>query len=301
MLRAIGGGEGSAQGCLPVERLVEAVNRTLRREGLVAATSTSSPLDGTLSLRFTRAEQGNRWTATLSVETARGEPAGVREISRVTESCNGLDSAVVLVAALLVDSQRPIEPRPIPVDAEPAAALARPAQRRGPTFETGLGGTVTAGPLPALTGALTGWGRIAAGRWLAGEIGATWFARAGVAGSPGGIFGGGWFSAGWCPTLVASGRGALVGCARGGLGVAEGVGTGVDVPLRATLTYGLVGLAARTRVTLLGPLGLTIEAAGYVPLGGQSFFVRRGTAELDVFTAAPVFGAFTVGLEMRSL
>ena len=301
VLRVLPDPSAPANGCLSPSDLAEFVNRTLGRVGLFGPEATSqTQMDGSLNVAFSRSKEG--WAVTITVRNASGEPAGAREIVRASEDCRTLDSALVLVAALLVDTQRAHEPKPVKVDAEPAAALARPDTKpRHPiAFETGLGATLAVGVMPTLAFAATGWGRLSAGRWVAGEIGATWFPRTSIYGRPGGLFDGGWFSFGYCPTLVEGGRASLVGCTRVGLGVANGVGTPPDVPERATVIYGLAGLAVRSRVSLAGPLGLSIELAAYAPLGRPRFFVRAGGAENEVFSPSPIYGTTTLSLEIRA-
>ena len=303
VLRARGGSATPADACLTVAGLVEAVNLTLGRVGLLGPDEAGrAPIDETLSIEFAHADNGARWTAGSDRDN-RGATADrrTREISRVTNDCRALDSALVLVASLLVDAQRAIDPAPIKVDAGPAAALARPVptRRHAPTFETGLRVTIAAGPMPRRPGP-DGVGPLR-GEPVARRRARRHVVRAHERGRSarralrrrmvlGRLL----------PDARERGTRALVGCARAGLGVSGGVGTAVDIPQRATVAYGLAGLAARMRVSLVGPLGVSVEVAGYVPFGAPRFVVRSGAADVAVFTASPVYGALTACLEMRA-
>jgi hypothetical protein len=314
--------------CLALGDLAAGVARTLGRPALQtvatggAAATGAAAADGRLEVAIARRGHGrDGWSARLSVHDAAGGFVGAREIDRASASCHALDSALVLVAALLVDTLRaqeaqaaanealrphpPPAPRdetPIPMDAEPAAALAvSSAPARPVVLDNGLGATFAGGAMPHPAFGVAGLTRLSSGRWLAGELAGSWLPHTVLGDRPGGTFDGGWLTLGYCPTLLGAGDLSLTGCARGGVAVTHATGSGVDVSESSTLVYGVLGVAARGRITLVGPLGASLELAGYLPVDRPEFFVRSGTTHRDVYSATSVFGAVSAFLEVRGL
>jgi hypothetical protein len=143
-------GPGSDDNCLGRDRLEDAVDDYLGRPAFSVP-----PADTTLQVRVeSRGEQGYRALITLK-ESATGRVLGERELVNKLQLCSGLDEALKLTVALMVDSDwagaaeppppPPEEPPPLPVETPEAPA---PEPRRPWQFGVEGVALATFGALP---------------------------------------------------------------------------------------------------------------------------------------------------------
>lgn len=239
----------AAAGCSSQDDLERGVEALLGRAVFVARAHADAEVQGSLQ------ERDARWVAELALSTPDGAALGHREIFG-TGACSGLERALVVVLATLVDA--PASARPPPKAAE---------TRRG--FAVGLGADVDYGTLPDVALGATvlgewqpdgGWPAFVLdfSSWLPQDVrsgrgygGNFWGFRAGLA---------------VCPTLF-EGDGARFGvCGGAALGGVRGRGLGLapdrasyrltaHVPVQAVLT---LHLAAHLSLRLSAGLSLAL-------------------------------------------
>jgi hypothetical protein len=137
-------GPGPEDNCLGRDRLENAVDDYLGRPAFSVP-----PADTTLQVRIkSRGEQGYRALITLR-ETATGRVLGERELVSKLQLCSGLDEALELTVALMVDSDwaGAAEPSPAPEESpsSPVETPEAPAPKSRRPWQFGIEGVALAG------------------------------------------------------------------------------------------------------------------------------------------------------------
>jgi hypothetical protein len=271
------------ESCIDRRSLVARVEETVGRSTFVKQGQGDTVIHGTIG-------PGPRggWLAVVEARSAEAI-AFRRELAYGASDCRGLDEAIVLVVALMVDSAEHAAPLAIPAAAQPPAVAIGPdvalafGMLPGVAAGIGLVSEVTVPPVWPVALWIHAWPMSQALQDGSGGRLAAWTAGAGL-----------------CPLQLVRKTWALYGCAGATGGAIYSIGVGLDLARSNTRGYGQAEVQAGLRVRLGGPVFAGVEVGGAVPFARDSYsYVQSDGAVRDVFETAPVIPLGHARVEVR--
>lgn len=292
-----------AERCVSTQALAHAVEQRLERRVFVSASEGDISVEGHVS----RTDSPPGWHAVVSVRDARGATVGVREIDSRDPSCDELRDRVAFVLSVMIDSEAPGSPEPVPlapriiVQKETVYVPVEPAPPSEWSVAAGAGAAVGVGLLPAASFGVTAsvvvlpprfWAILASGSyWLDQSLDAERGARVHVALAHAGL--------GLCPLTVTRPRfvsRACVGAQIGSLGVR---GVGFDAATADERLVVQAQLQGQFGLRLVGPLLASVAVSILVPITKSELFYRAADgSHRELFRGSPVAAAGDLGLAL---
>jgi hypothetical protein len=235
---------------------------------------------------------GQGWAAVVEARVA-GATASRREVRVDASDCRQLDEAIVLVIALMADSTREDQARPL--------VLRLPAQSAPASIGIGLDVAATFGMLPG----------VAVGLGLASEIRVppvwpillsthAWLPSQALEGGSGGRLGAYTFGVALCPLSIEEPRWAADGCLGGSAGVIDSSGVALAVSETESRAFAEGEARAQVRVRVAGPVFVALDLAAGLPVTRHAYrFTQADGTVHDVFQTAPVVPEAGARLEVR--
>jgi hypothetical protein len=257
---------------------------------------------GEIAVRVAVHRDGAEWTAAVELARADGTALGSRRLRQRGGECRGIDGALALVLALLLDSgydEIVVEP-PAPVVEPPAAPAERPPLDDGPSpIELMLAIGVSLGDLPSIAPLA----ELRLDIDLIDLVALVFRTH----GSPpfgydveGAAARAGYWTAGAGARLDLIEADPIGISSTGVLDVGAVFGEGVELdPSRSFVgaeVVGELGLELRLRAGSTASIVAGI-AIGF-PFFSSGFSILENTREIEVFTPSPVWGRARVGLEI---
>lgn len=283
----------AAEGCIDMETA---------RDGVRAALGAAPPEH--LRIRATIAAGSTSvWRARIEVRDPQGATRS-RELTSDDPSCHGLDDAVVVVAALLIDeSLVPAAPTALaiePTRAPPPTPVAMPSADSVWTGAARISVVGRVDELPGLAGAVILEVEVQPPRGfpLALSVGA-WPPVERLDAGRGGRFLGLLASLGACPGVRFDPNVEIGGCGSVSLTYLLAEGIGVTSPRRAEAFSFSLEAAAFSRVRIAGALWARASIGLLVAIVRPRATLRDIGEELLVHEVAPVIPEGSLGLELR--
>jgi hypothetical protein len=286
--------EAGTEGCADAESLAQRVREL--SGGPVVTTTLAAPVRFDLIV----AREADHYQATLTVS---GAQQGVRRLHDPGSDCSGLDEAIAVTLALLLDPQAPFESQTsLPPVLRPQAAP--PAQKVSvsePSDALGLRAEVSAGVAVALLGKPVAQGGVGLGignRHFELMLGGKALQADRVS------YGQGYSNLQLylaylraCATVVGKHETlALDLCAGPLVGQLSGEGSGYDRNLDERLSWLAGALGARLHGALAKPLAWQLSLQAVAPLGRRSLSVVQGPHRHEVFHTRNVGALLELGV-----
>lgn len=238
-----------------------------------------------------RATTGPGWEAV--VEVRRGDSPPLRRVLRLVASdCRELDEAVVLVMALLVDSDVSTPPSLTIQSHAPAVSIAI-----GPDL------AIATGRLPGVSFGfgLTGEAQIGRGFWAVSLSAHEWPLSRATVGASGGQMGAWTLGVGVCPFTPVGGSWEVFVCAGGSGGQVNSAGIGLDRARDNARAFVQVDAQIGARLRLASSLALRLALGSGVPIVRDRYaFVEADGTVREVFRTAGVVPMGQLSVEFRS-
>jgi hypothetical protein len=294
----------AAADCPTAAGLAAAVEAKMRRPALEPTESEEAPF----AVQIDRNKKG--YFARLQ---ARGR---LREIEDDGETCAGLEDALAITLAILLDAEAPRPPPPAEPELAPPSVVRVAPPPPPPSAPPTPNELPPPDPIPAkppnlqlvghlmITDGLTWPGALAFDVRGLLHLGRTWSLAVtflDVPDSKKGTSGG--FasvelvaaSVGLCARALGKPIGPTLRlCGSGDLGTLTGIGSGFPVNDKQVKPWGAVELDANVVGPIVGPVLWTVRAGGLVPFSRETFAIQGISA--PAFTAAPVGGFAGAGV-----